>query len=144
MAERKDKPIGLTKDAGWQMGVRRTFPISLKNAWTFLVSPEGSRLWLDGLDLEKIEIKQPFETPNGYFGKITVFKPQSHLRMQWKHPDWDNISILQIRTIPNKEKTVISFHQEKLSGPEQRVQMKSFWQDVLSEFENIFGENQSF
>ena len=137
----KDKPIGLTKDAGWQIGVRRTFPISQEKAWAYLISPEGTRLWLDDMDIEKIEIKQPFETPNGYFGKITVFKPQSHLRMQWKHPDWNNISVLQIRTIANKEKTTISFHQEKLSGAEQRVQMKSFWQRALNKLENIFEIN---
>ncbi len=127
--------MGLTKDAGFQIGARKTFPVSLEKAWDFVVSDEGTRLWLDTTDLSKIEIKSEFVTPNGYYGKITVLKPFSHLRMQWKHPDWNSPSILQIRTIPSKEKTTISFHQEKLASPEQREMMKVHWHSVLEAFE---------
>ncbi|KAA3638180.1 MAG: ATPase, partial [Bacteroidetes bacterium] len=118
MSKLKDKPIGLTRDVGFQVGARKTFAVSLEKAWDFLVSENGTRLWLDEIDIDKIELKTEFSTPNGFTGKITVFKPYSHLRMQWRHPDWENTSTLQIRTIPNKNKTIISFHQEKLSGIE--------------------------
>ena len=138
MPDRSNKPVGLTKDAGFQIGARKTFPVTPEKAWDFLVSVKGTRLWLDTMDLNKIEIKTEFVTPNGYFGKITVFKPYSHLRMQWKHPDWENISILQIRTIPAKEKTTISFHQEKLASADQREAMKSLWKSVVESLEDAF------
>lgn len=35
------KLVGQTVSTGFQVGVRRTFPISPEQAWTFLISPEG-------------------------------------------------------------------------------------------------------
>lgn len=137
MSIKKNKPIGLTKDAGFQVGARKTCDVSVEMAWDFLMSINGTRLWLDGIDVDKIELKSEFSTPNGFTGKITVLKPYSHIRMQWRHPDWDNTSTLQIRTIPNKNKTTISFHQEKLSGPEQRKKMKNFWKNTLDKLNNF-------
>lgn len=40
------KPTGLTKDAGWQIGVTRTLPTDLDIAWDYLLSPAGLSLWL--------------------------------------------------------------------------------------------------
>ena len=42
-------PVGLTKDAGWQIGVRKTLPVALEDAWNLLVSEEGLSLWLGDL-----------------------------------------------------------------------------------------------
>jgi hypothetical protein len=39
-------PVGLTKDAGWEIGVSRTLPVPLEAAWEFLTSPGGAALWL--------------------------------------------------------------------------------------------------
>ncbi|GHO46165.1 hypothetical protein [Ktedonospora formicarum] len=38
--------IGQTKSVGFQIGVRRTFAISVEQAWNFLISEEGQRIWL--------------------------------------------------------------------------------------------------
>jgi hypothetical protein len=39
-------PVGLTKDAGWEIGVSRTLPVPLEAACEFLTSPGGAALWL--------------------------------------------------------------------------------------------------
>ncbi|KDN87694.1 hypothetical protein KCH_05490 [Kitasatospora cheerisanensis KCTC 2395] len=39
-------PTGLTKDAGWQIGVSRTLPHPLPVVWDFITSAEGIALWL--------------------------------------------------------------------------------------------------
>jgi hypothetical protein len=40
------KPVGLTKDVGYEIGVRRTLPIDLKAAWKLITSEEAVSLWL--------------------------------------------------------------------------------------------------
>ncbi|CAM3280202.1 hypothetical protein [Brevibacillus sp. AY1] len=40
------KQIGKTASVGFQVGVRRTFPIPQEQAWEMLTSSEGLTLWL--------------------------------------------------------------------------------------------------
>jgi uncharacterized protein YndB with AHSA1/START domain len=120
----KNKSVGKTKDAGFQVGVRKNFPVPLEKTWDFLLSSRGSFLWLGEIDIGSITIKEPFITVNGLEGTFTVIKPNSHLRMKWKPSEWPNQSTLQIRVISIKEKTTISFHQEHLIDKKQREKMK--------------------
>lgn len=42
------KSIGLTKTVGYQVGVRKTFPISQEQAWSLITAEEGLNAWLGG------------------------------------------------------------------------------------------------
>ena len=42
----RTRPVGLTEDAGWQVGVSRTVNADLDTVWDHLVSAEGLALWL--------------------------------------------------------------------------------------------------
>ena len=44
--------------------------------------------------------------------------------MSYNKPEWENSSTLQIRFIPLKNKTTISFHLEKIKDLEQRVEVE--------------------
>jgi uncharacterized protein YndB with AHSA1/START domain len=134
------KPIGLTKNAGFQVGTRKTFPVSVETAWDFLISARGTSIWLGLINPDSLDVGTPFTTSNGVEGQIKVLKPYSHLRMKWKPSDWTNTSTLQIRVIPAKDKTTISFHQEKLLDEHQRNSMKSFWQSVLGKIEKLINQ----
>ena len=129
---------GQTKDVGFQFGIRKTFSISPEEAWQFLFSAIGLKIWLGELN-NPFEIDQSFKTESGIEGKIRVFKPNSHIRMSWKKSGWENESTLQIRVIDNKGRTTISFHQEKLSGPGQREEMKAYWRKVIDKLAETIG-----
>jgi len=47
--------------------------------------------------------------------------------MTWHPEKWEKASTVQIRVIPSKEKTVISFHQENLPGPAEMEERKLFF-----------------
>ena len=130
------KVFGQTKDVGFQIGVRRTFPVSVNLAWDFLFSDKGLSFWLGKIDSGDIEPDNSYKTKEGIEGKISVLKPYSHIRLTWKRKDWENVSTLQIRVIPAKEKTTISFHQDKLMNSGQREEMKSYWNKILEEIKN--------
>lgn len=132
----KTKVVGQTRDAGFQIGVRKTFAVPVETVWSFLLSEAGLATWLGKISLENFELGKPYKTEGGIEGKVTVIKPTSHVRLTWKPKHWTNTSALQIRVIPSKEKTTISFHQDKLLDSRQRDEMKKYWDGVVIKIEN--------
>jgi activator of HSP90 ATPase len=133
----KDKIIGQTKDAGFQIGVRKTFNVSIETAWNFLFSPRGISIWLGTLNVDNFELNKTYKFKEGIEGKVNTLKPYSHIRLNWKLKKWPNVSALQIRMIKAMDKTTISFHQDKLIDSKQRIEMKMHWDKVI---EKISGE----
>ncbi|ACA40865.1 hypothetical protein Bsph_3371 [Lysinibacillus sphaericus C3-41] len=43
----RQRSIGLTKTVGYQVGVRKTFPISQQQAWSIITAEEGLNAWLE-------------------------------------------------------------------------------------------------
>ena len=108
------RTIGQTKDTGWQFGIRKSIPLSVTEVWDFLFSTNGEKLWLNGADKE-----------------FSTLKNLSHIRTKWKLKDWTNQATLQMRVIPNKDKTTIAFHIEKLLNENQREETKKYWDNVI-------------
>ncbi|WP_419700254.1 SRPBCC domain-containing protein [Mucilaginibacter sp. NFX135] len=129
----KTKVIGQTKDAGFEIGVRKTFPVSVEQAWNFLFSDQGLAIWLGGINPNEFDINQGYKTAEGTAGKLTIFKPYSHTRLTWRRKDWNNTSTLQLRVINAKGKAPLSFHQEKLLNNNQRDEMKAHWDAVITQ-----------
>lgn len=127
-----EKQIGKTKDVGFQFGIRKTFSISTVKVWEFLFSEKGLKIWLGNLNNE-LEIKKEYITDNGTEGLIRVFKPNSHIRLSWKPKHWENRSTIQIRVIDNEDKTTVAIHHENLLNSEQRVEMKLYWNKIMTQ-----------
>ncbi|MCZ8511031.1 SRPBCC domain-containing protein [Paenibacillus filicis] len=126
------KPVGQTADAGFQIGVRRTLPLSPEQLWPMLVSKQGLSLWIGEQPVFRLEPGQRFSSKQGAFGELRVVKPSQQLRMTWQLPDWEVPSMLQIRLLPGSQgKTTLSFHQEKLAGAFAREEMRLHWEDVI-------------
>lgn len=134
----KAKPVGLTALSGYQIGVRRTLPISKEQAWEHITSPGGLNSWLGDLDALQFHVGEKYGPHMGISGEIRIVKPCEQLRMTWKKSNWQQPSILQIRLIASTErKTTISFHQEKLDNSEVREEMKRHWEEVLSSIDSL-------
>lgn len=126
------KPAGLTKSSGYQIGVRRTLPITMEQAWNYLTSPEGVRSWLGDAPSISFTEGAPYRTAEGTTGEMRVVKPYEQIRMKCKFAHWEKPSTLQIRIIPaGEKKTTVSFHQEQLADGIVREEMKRRWELVL-------------
>lgn len=134
-----DRPVGLTRDSGWQAGVRRTLSIPPEKAWDFLLSPESVCVWLGGKN--SLDAEANFNLPDGTRCEITVFQPASHLRMRWQPPDYAQPAILQVRLLPVGGKTVIAFHQEKLPDAAARKQRLAFYRTALARLAELTGQS---
>jgi uncharacterized protein YndB with AHSA1/START domain len=139
-----EKIVGLTKDAGFQFGLRKTFPLSVEEVWDFMFSKEGINIWLGKTDIPVLEKDTEYKTKDGIEGVVKVFKPYSHIRMRWKKRNWENISTLQMRVMPAGNKATISFHQENMLNAAQREEMKTCWNDVMEALARKLEEKQNY
>lgn len=124
-------PTGLTKDSGWQIGVRRTLPLDRETAWELLISDRGLALWLGEISQIDLVEEGSYTLVNGMSGEFRVFKPYSHLRLTWQPPDWPRPSTIQVRVIPKGEKAVIAFHQEHMPSEAARVERRAHFKGAL-------------
>lgn len=132
VAEDDDRhPVGLTRDAGWQIGVQRSIPAPVGDVWDFLTSPDGLDLWLGPGARPTLETGSPYRTADGTEGRVRSVRPGDRLRVSWRPADWDHDSIVQVAVAPNVTGTAVRFHQERLSGPDERSEMRAHWTRVL-------------
>ncbi len=86
------------------------------------------------MDLAKNAV---YRLADGTSGRVSVYEPNSHLRMTWQPPAWSRPSIMQLRVIPNGERTTILFHQEHLPGPNEREERRAHYSAALDNLERI-------
>jgi uncharacterized protein YndB with AHSA1/START domain len=121
--------VGKTAETGWQIGVSQTLPYPGAAVWDFLVSREGTEIWLGpGADLVK---GRRYETANGTTGEVRSYVEGDRVRLTWRPKDWDHDSTVQVRLSGAGTKTTLRFHQEWLSGAEEREEQRAYWKDVL-------------
>lgn len=127
--------LGLTQDAGWQMGIRRTVPVTPHQAWEFLTGP-GLSSWLGTLDPGAIRaIGGAYVTAEGTRGELRSRAEGSMLRLTWQPAGAETDTTVQLRVIPAKTGSTIAIHHERLSGPAEREEMLAHWGAVLNTVE---------
>ena len=130
-------PVGKTKSQGWEIGVRRTFPIGAGQAWLLLTTQPGLGLWL-GQGIESgFKKGLNYQTDEGTTGEIRSYTEGSLIRLTWQPRDWDFASTLQIRVLPAKTGTTISIHHERLQNGDQREAMRLHWSVILDKLEGF-------
>jgi uncharacterized protein YndB with AHSA1/START domain len=127
---RKPAP-GQTKSNGWEVGVRRTLPISADRAWELIATPPGLDVWL-GTDSDmRFEKGLSYRTIDGTRGEIRTAEEGRLIRLTWQPLEMSNPSTLQIRVVPVRSGTTISFHHERLGDAEAREAMRIRWSQAL-------------
>jgi uncharacterized protein YndB with AHSA1/START domain len=134
------QPVGLTKDAGWEVGVRRTMDCSREEAWRLLTSREGLRCWLGEPEGWALEPGAHFLLPDGTQGEVRVVSA-SHLRITWKPPGWPRPSTIQVRALASGTRAVLAFHQERLPDADARVGRSAFFAAALDALEALIAQS---
>jgi len=98
-------PVGKTKDAGWQIGVSRTVDLTPEQVWARI---EDTATWLG-------------ETADD----VRSFRPLDRIRVGWKG------TIAQVAISSARTGTTVRFHQERLTGPDERERQRAHWSAVL-------------
>ena len=131
----KKKPTGLTKDAGWQIGLRRTFSIPAPVLWDWMLSPEGVEIWLGQFKSFRMEHGADYQLVDGTIGQVRVYQPGSHWRMTRFPPGggYPRESVMQIRILDSGDKSTLAFHEEHLPSKNERSIRKEFFLKVVEQ-----------
>jgi uncharacterized protein YndB with AHSA1/START domain len=130
-------PVGLTRDAGWEIGVSRTLPLPPSAVWDFIASPEGVALWLgEGVELPTAK-GEPYETADGVTGEIRSYRPGDRVRLTY------GTSVVQVAVSAARsasgEQAVLRFHQEHLADADEREIRRAHWQAVAAAVKEALG-----
>ncbi|MGL4631724.1 MAG: SRPBCC domain-containing protein [Leadbetterella sp.] len=126
-----EKPVKIN-DLGFQVSISKVFSVSTETIWEFILSDEGIKVWLGTMSIEDFEIQKPFTTVEGIEGKLTVFKPNCHLRLKWKPKHWQKFSTIELRVTNRKGKASVIFHQTGFFEIEKREEMRIYWKGIIS------------
>jgi uncharacterized protein YndB with AHSA1/START domain len=121
---------GLTKDAGWELGVRRTVPAPVDEVWEYFVV-DGLAIWLGDTTLG-VRKGDRYVTSDGVRGEVRSRTDQLRLRITWQPEDWSHDTTVQVTLMPAATGTTIGFHQDRLISSEERARMLEHWTEVLS------------
>ncbi|MEV6010744.1 SRPBCC domain-containing protein [Streptomyces sp. NPDC051976] len=120
-------PTGLTKEAGWQIGVSRTLPHPVPVVWDFISSSEGLALWLGAGAVLTPERGAPYRTASGVTGEVRGYRPEDRIRVT------HGTTTVQVALTPTADgtRTMLRFHQEHLASAEEREQQRAHWRHIL-------------
>ncbi|WP_189861826.1 SRPBCC family protein [Streptomyces poonensis] len=119
---------GLTKDAGWQIGVSRTLPHPPDAVWDFISGADGLALWLGPGAVLEPERGAPYGTAGGVGGEVRGYRPGDRIRVT------HGTTTVQValRAAPG-DRTRLRFHQERLASAAERERRRAHWQRVMDQ-----------
>ena len=133
---------GLTKDAGWELGVRTTVPAEVGAVWEWLLGA-GLPVWLGEIDALPTEKGESYETADGVRGTVRGRTEGFRVRVSWQPNDWPHDSTLQLSVKAAASGTTIGIHHEKLADREERRMMLGHWKNVAAAFDAHFAATAS-
>jgi activator of HSP90 ATPase len=128
---------GLTKDAGWELGVRTTVPAALPEVWQWLLG-DGLAVWLGDLDALPTQVGAAYETRDGVRGTLRSRTENVRVRLGWQPEDWPHDTTLQVTVKEAASGTTIGIHHEKLADRDERKLMLGHWKNVAAAFDARF------
>ncbi len=133
-----ETPVGLTKDAGWQIGVSRALPVTPEEAFAVLLSPEGLAVWLgEGLDPSALAKGAAYATADGTTGEVRSLRPGDRIRLTWRPPGRDAPAILQVAVSATAKGCTLRFHSDQLRSADERERLRAHWKGVVERLEPL-------
>jgi uncharacterized protein YndB with AHSA1/START domain len=126
-------PTGLTKDAGWEIGVSRTLHAPIDTVWDLLVSKPGTAIWLGKSVRLPTEPGEPVRAAGTGEGELRSYRRHDRIRLRWRPAGWRHDSVVQVAVRGDETKTMLRFHQEHLTSAREREQQRAHWRRVIEE-----------
>jgi uncharacterized protein YndB with AHSA1/START domain len=120
-------PTGLTRDAGWEIGVSRTLPHPPAEVWDFVSGPEGLALWLGAGAVLTPGRGASYRTDDGVTGEVRGWQHGRKIRVT------HGTTTVQVALTGTAggTRTLLRFHQERLAGAGERERQRAHWRRVL-------------
>ncbi len=137
-----ERPVGKTRDAGWQIGVSRTVDAELEDVWALLLSRSGLAIWLGDDVATPVEVGQEYRTADGVRGEIRSLRPLDRIRLTWRPADRPDHATVQIALTEAASGCTIRFHTERLVDGDERERMRTHWKTVAGQIEAALADRR--
>lgn len=126
-------PTGLTRDAGWEIGVSRTFPVPAEQAWDVVVDGPGLAVWLGEGAVLPDQVGGSVRADDGAEGELRSLRPLDRVRLTWQPPGRQGRpTTVQVVVVPAASGGAsVRFHQEHLADADERERQRAHWKAVL-------------
>ncbi len=132
----KQRPTGLTKDVGWQIGVSRTIAVDLDAAWDYLMAAEGIERWLGSGVEPPLTKGRTYRTDDGTTGEVRSVRDRDRVRLTWQPVDRPRPATVQIALKQSATGCAFRFHTERLTSSDDREAMRAHWRRVADAIES--------
>ncbi len=113
----------------------KTIPLRKPDAWAFLCSKEGMKIWLNPFAHFPFEKGRGFELDGGIFGEVRTVKKGERVRLTWTGEEWAKPSVVQLHVIARPgEKSMVVIQREKIPSMAMRNELKLHWKNALDQF----------
>jgi len=129
------KPVGLTEDVGWEIGVSRTLDAPLEAVWDLLVSPAGADLWIGAGASIPLTKGERYATAAGDHGELRGRIDRERIRVTQQRPDREGPTTMQFALRANGGRTRVTFHEEHLADADEREARRAHWKAVMDDVE---------
>lgn len=138
MGNPNPSPVGLTRETGWQIGLRRTLSVPAEILEDFLLSPEGIKIWLGPGSPFTFSKGARYKLFDGTSGEVRVLKRGSHWRITRLPPDktYSRPATIQIRIISKGDRAILAFHEENLPDQAARETRRLFFMEVIEKIKD--------
>ncbi len=138
-----ERRVGLTRDAGWQIGVSKTVEHPVEDVWSFITSPAGIAIWLgEGVTVLSTP-GEGYETTDGVRGETRSFRELDRLRLTWQPRGRRHETIVQLTvTSAGRGRARLGVHQERLANAEERERQRTHWRDVINALVTALDDEQ--
>lgn len=130
--ESRHSPVGLTHDAGWELGAHRTLEAPPEEVWRMLLT-EWLPQWLE-VDTVPQMVGAPLRHGDRVRGRVIGCHMGRRVRVRWTPSRLDHETVFQVTLQPEPEGgrgTVLAVHQERLLGPAERQALLEHWETAL-------------
>lgn len=122
--------VGLTRGAGWELGVRRTVAEPVDDVWRRLLA-EWLPAWLAVESVPQM-VGAPLRRGDRICGRIVGCHVGRRVRVRWTPETLDHETMFQVTLTDQSNGTTLALHQERLLGPAERQAMLEHWTGVLA------------
>lgn len=131
----ESRPVGKTRDVGWQIGVSRTLDADVDTVWSYLISQRGLAVWLGAGVTTPLAKGREYETDDGTTGQIRSVRDRDRVRLTWQPPGRPDHATVQVAVASAKRGCLLRFHAEKLYDSDERERMREHWRRVADRIE---------
>ena len=127
------RPVGLTQDAGWQVGASRTVPHPRAHVWAVATSPAGIAAWL-GAGAQLGPPGTAYAADDGTTGEVRSLRPDDRVRLTWRPRGRPEEATLQMALSDARGAgggTVVRLHADRLASAEEREAVRARFHAAL-------------